>query len=75
MQFILLTHPRERLRATNTGQLVLQALGERAQVIEWHRKQPDAALLAAIEAARVGLVFPTDEPLNMTVDSAGDLQA
>ncbi|MGI2170582.1 DTW domain-containing protein [Shewanella sp. MF05960] len=61
MQFILLTHSRELLRANNTGQLVLQVLGERARVIEWHRKLPDAALLAAIEGGCVGLVFPTDD--------------
>jgi hypothetical protein len=26
------------LRANNTGKLVSQVLGERARVVEWHRK-------------------------------------
>ena len=76
VQFILLTHSRELLRASNTGQLVLQVLGDRARVIEWHRKQPDMALLAAIEAGRVGLVFPTDDDsLNVSVDNAKHVNA
>ena len=72
MQFILLTHPRERLRITNTGQLVLQVLGERARVIEWHRKQPDPALIAAIDAGLVGLVFPTDDDTPLVSSNSAD---
>ena len=60
MNIILLTHSRELLRANNTGQLVVQVLGDRARVIEWHRKQPDAELINLIEAGKVGLVFPSD---------------
>ncbi|WP_351088479.1 tRNA-uridine aminocarboxypropyltransferase [Shewanella sp. S1-49-MNA-CIBAN-0167] len=70
MNIILLTHPREVLRANNTGQLVTKVLGERVRVVEWHRKQPDAALLSAIEAGNVGLVFPSDDTLaNVEVPS------
>ncbi|ABI71159.1 tRNA-uridine aminocarboxypropyltransferase [Shewanella frigidimarina] len=61
LKIILLTHSREMDRANNTGQLVKQVLGDNARVVEWHRKQPDAELLAAIEAGKVGLVFPSDE--------------
>lgn len=61
VQFILLTHSRELVRASNTGQIVLQVLGERARLIEWHRKLPDTKLLTAIDAGKVGLVFPADD--------------
>lgn len=61
LKIILLTHSREMARENNTGQLVKQVLGARARVVEWHRKQPDAELLAAIEAGLVGLVFPSNE--------------
>ena len=61
MNIILLTHPREMLRANNTGKLVSQVLGERARVVEWHRKQPDAELLRLIAGGKVGLVFPSDD--------------
>ena len=61
LKIILLTHSREMDRANNTGQLVKHVLGDSARVVEWHRKQPDAELLAAIEAGKVGLVFPSDD--------------
>ncbi len=66
VNIILLTHTREVLRANNTGQLVSKVLGERARVVEWHRKQPDAALLSLIAAGKVGLVFPSDEIVTET---------
>ncbi|AZG36888.1 DTW domain-containing protein [Shewanella psychromarinicola] len=73
VNIILLTHPREVLRANNTGQLVTKVLGERVRVVEWHRKQPDAALLSAIEAGKVGLVFPSADTLaNVEVPSRVD---
>lgn len=61
LKIILLTHSREMDRANNTGQLVKHVLGDSARVVEWHRKQPDAELLTAIEAGLVGLVFPKDD--------------
>jgi len=61
LKIILLTHPREMARGNNTGQLVKQVLGDNTRVVEWHRKQPDVDLLAAIDAGKVGLVFPSDE--------------
>ncbi|MGI2038441.1 DTW domain-containing protein [Shewanella frigidimarina] len=61
LKIILLTHSREMDRANNTGQLVKQVLGDNARVVEWHRKQPDAELLTAIESGVVGLVFPSNE--------------
>jgi DTW domain-containing protein YfiP len=61
LKIILLTHPREMARANNTGQLVKQVLEDNVRVVEWHRKQPDTELLTAIEAEKVGLVFPSDE--------------
>lgn len=76
MQIILLTHSRELLRANNTGQLVSQVLGERARVIEWHRKQPDPVLITAIDAGLVGLVFPTDDgPPLVSSNSADNVNA
>ncbi|AZG73913.1 DTW domain-containing protein [Shewanella livingstonensis] len=66
LKIILLTHSREMDRANNTGQLVKHVLGDSARVVEWHRKQPDAELLTAIEAGKVGLVFPGDETTQET---------
>jgi len=59
MSFILLTHSRETTKASNTGQLVVQAIPD-TQVIIWQRTQPDKSLLQLIEQGNVALVYPVD---------------
>ncbi|MDH5464022.1 MAG: DTW domain-containing protein [Thiovulaceae bacterium] len=61
MKFFLLTHEREICRKTNTGRLVLDTLGEDAVKIIWERKSPDEALLKAIEAGDIALLYPSSE--------------
>ncbi|WP_144209630.1 tRNA-uridine aminocarboxypropyltransferase [Shewanella donghaensis] len=58
MKIVLLTHERELIRPTNTGQWVTQSMGELAEVITWQRKLPNEALLKLIATQRVGFVFP-----------------
>lgn len=60
MQFILLTHPREIEKKTNTGQLV-KALLEGTRIILWQRTEPDASLLQLIEQGICALVYPVDD--------------
>lgn len=63
----LLTHSRERQKATNTGALVIQALAASAKVrvelIEWQRKEPNALLLELSSSQHLGLVYPVSPDL------------
>jgi DTW domain-containing protein YfiP len=45
MLITLLTHQREVIKTTNTGALVVDALGDDASVVIWDRKNPNTALL------------------------------
>lgn len=58
MNFILLTHSRELTKPSNTGRLVLEALGSRAKRVIWQRKVPDEFLLRLIDDKRVALLYP-----------------
>lgn len=55
---MLLCHERELVKASNTGQLLLARNDLSARQVTWARKQPDAALLAAIDQGRALLVYP-----------------
>ncbi|MSQ85136.1 MAG: DTW domain-containing protein [Myxococcales bacterium] len=59
MLITLLTHNREFNKRSNTGQLVLQVLGEQAEQIRWDRLLPPTALMRQIEAGGVALVYPS----------------
>jgi len=58
LKFTLLTHSKEFAKRSNTGQLVLDVLGERAEQVRWDRMNPPTELLAEIEAGGVALVYP-----------------
>jgi DTW domain-containing protein len=58
MKFTLLTHSREIEKASNTGRLVLEILGEAAEQVSWDRVNPPGGLVAEIEAGGVALVYP-----------------
>lgn len=58
MNFILLTHSRELNKLSNTGRLVLDALGARTRRVIWQRKSPDECLLQLIEKGDVLLLYP-----------------
>lgn len=58
MHIILLTHQRERVKKTNTGQLVVSQPGLKVTRIIWERTSPDPALLKWIEEGTLCLLYP-----------------
>lgn len=58
MKFTLLTHFKELEKRSNTGQLVLDVLGDAAEQVRWDRLNPPAELMREIEAGGVALVYP-----------------
>ncbi|TLM79292.1 DTW domain-containing protein [Microbulbifer harenosus] len=64
VQIILLTHEREVMRPSNTGQLVLTAVsdvGVSAKRLIWRRAEPDKTLLSMLGGGSTGLVYPDTE--------------
>lgn len=61
MNIFLLTHQRERSKKTNTGSLVVDVLGEKAQVVLWDRVTPDPELLRVIGEGSIALLYPSAE--------------
>lgn len=58
MKFTLLTHFKEFDKRSNTGQLVLEILGDDAEQLQWDRLNPPPGLVREIEAGGVALVYP-----------------
>lgn len=58
MKITLLTHFKEFDKRSNTGQLVLEILGDAAEQVRWDRINPPARLVEEIEAGGVALVYP-----------------
>ena len=58
MKFILLTHERELQKATNTGRLAKQVLGDDLEIIVWKRKEPDQRLLELLASKQAAILFP-----------------
>ncbi len=58
MKFTLLTHFKEFDKSSNTGQLVMEILGNAAEQTRWDRLNPPARLVEEIEAGGVALVYP-----------------
>lgn len=61
MKITLLTHERELDRNTNTGALALEHCGDIVERRVWARRQPDAALIGAIERGEAALVYPAGD--------------
>jgi DTW domain-containing protein YfiP len=61
MNIFLLTHQRERFKKTNTGSLVVDALGEKAPVVVWDRAAPDPELLRTISEGSIALLYPSTD--------------
>lgn len=66
MKITLLTHSKEFAKRSNTGQLVVDVLGDSAEQICWDRMNPPARLLEEIDAGGVALIYPG------AADEAGD---
>lgn len=64
MAFILLTHPRELGKASNSGQLIEQCLSDTQRIV-WQRTVPDPSLLQLIAhhqpTNEIALVYPGDK--------------
>jgi len=58
MKITLLTHFREVDKRSNTGQLVLEVLGDAAEQVRWDRMNPPPGLAEEIERGEVALVYP-----------------
>ena len=58
MKIYLLTHERELHKKSNTGQLVLDVLGDQAEVIVWKRKEPDLRLVHLLESGQAAMLYP-----------------
>lgn len=58
LRILLLTHEHELTKPTNTGRVVLEALGETARRIVWRRASAEPELLRTIEAGGVAVVWP-----------------
>ena len=59
LRIVLLTHEHELTKPTNTGRVVLEALGNAATRIVWRRATPEPELLRTIDAGGVVLVWPS----------------
>lgn len=68
MKFTLLTHSKELEKPSNTGKLVVEILGDRAEQLRWDRLVPPAKLVEAIAAGGVALLYP-----GTADEEAGDL--
>jgi DTW domain-containing protein YfiP len=68
MKITLLTHSKEFGKRSNTGQLVVDVLGETAEQVCWDRMNPPAELLREIEAGGVALIYPGSDD-----ETGGDL--
>lgn len=58
MKFTLLTHTKEISKRSNTGQVVLEVLGDDAEQVPWDRMNPPAELLEEIAGGGVALIYP-----------------
>lgn len=68
MKITLLTHEKELAKRSNTGQLVVDVLGNAAEQVRWDRLKPPPSLLEDIEAGGVALIYP-----GAMDESGGDL--
>ncbi|MFT5219715.1 MAG: DTW domain-containing protein YfiP [Planctomycetota bacterium] len=72
MNIFLLTHQREGNKKTNTGSLVVDVLGEMAQLVVWDRVTPDPELLRTIAEGSIALLYPSAD--SQPVSEASDYQ-
>ncbi len=65
-RLMLLMHPNEQHRDTNTGKLLAQTLSSVEQYV-WHRTEPPQALMACIQARDIYpvLLFPSEQSVSL----------
>lgn len=69
LNFILLTHSRELSKLSNTGRLVLDALGARVRRVVWARKAPDELLLELIAKDESLLLYPVETESALSINT------
>ena len=74
MNFTLLTHFKEFDKRSNTGQLVLEILGDAAEQLCWDRLNPPRGLVEEIEAGGVALVYPGPADDDANGDDLSDIR-
>ncbi|MGS0692355.1 DTW domain-containing protein [Shewanella sp. 0m-8] len=68
MHVILLTHEREAIRPTNTGNIALQQFPEYCQRIMWSRVTPSQFLLDKLTESTTALLFPEVDSAALSQD-------
>ena len=61
MKITLLTHPKERHRHHNTGQLLSDLPGCEVEIVQWQRTEPNAALVEALNSGTAILLSPNGQ--------------
>jgi len=74
MKFWLLTHERELLRKTNTGECVLITDGIEAARVLWMRKEPNEELLSIIASQSVVVLYPSEQASNLSTQLLGTFE-
>ena len=72
MKLFLLSHQREMFKASNTGQLVQNALADQCSTLIWQRKQPNEDLLQCIKDEKIALLYPANENEEINSSEAFD---
>lgn len=60
MNIYLLTHEKELRKSTNTGQIVLDTIGDIAKRVVWQRTNPDPTLEALLTSGCAALIYPSE---------------
>jgi len=70
MKIYLLTHERERKKATNTGRIVKNSLGGKVEIHVWKRTEPPDEIIELINRDEIALLYPDgdDSPANSLAD-------
>ncbi|MCK4839839.1 MAG: DTW domain-containing protein [Desulfobulbaceae bacterium] len=58
MKIYLLTHERELKKQTNSGRIVKECLGGRAEIVVWKRTEPNKELIDLIDHDEIALLYP-----------------
>jgi len=72
-RLVLLTHPNEFRRDTNTGKLLATSI-ENCEVMEWQRSEPPAQLLSDLASGhyRPAVLFPSESSQPLSSPPLGD---
>ena len=58
MKIYLLTHERELKKATNTGRIVKECLGDSVEIVAWKRTEPCKEIVDLVDRDEIALLYP-----------------